>query len=254
MSLRVNATILVQLRSAPQYLPSMPPKIPTCSLFSRLSFSARGQPAARHSRSEAMGHANSAGRHHADSLGQTDSQSSGSSPKMTPPPDKAQCPASDCDHMPLKGRVYAIAGGCSGIAFGTAKLLSRRGGTVCLGDVDPAAMKAAEDYFSSRYVPYMINKVDVSNRREVDDWIDSIVRKYGRLYGACNAAGVIGKYHGISTVAELRDDEWDKIIGVNLTGMMYCLRAQLRNIVDGGSIVNVASIHGLKGKQESVCA
>ena len=53
--------------------------------------------------------------------------------------------------------------------------------------------------------------------------------------GAANCAGIVGKHHGIRPVAELEDDEWHKIIAVNLTGMMYSLRAELRKISDFGS-------------------
>lgn len=151
-------------------------------------------------------------------------------------------------NMALKGKVFAITGGASGIGLATAQILSRRGATVCIADVDPEAMKAAEVYFTSLEVPHMVTRVDVSKRKEVDAWIESIVKAHGRLDGAANVAGVIGKYHGVSPVSELDDDEWDKIIGVNLTGTMYCMRAELRNMNDRGSIVNVSSIHGLKGE------
>ncbi|KAI1371498.1 3-oxoacyl-reductase [Hypoxylon crocopeplum] len=147
----------------------------------------------------------------------------------------------------LEGKVFAITGGASGIGFSTAQILSRRGGTVCMADLDPTAMTRAEEYFANLNVPFTVSKVDISKREEVDSWIDGIVKKYGRLDGAANVAGIIGKHHGIRDVADLDDDEWHKIIGVNLTGTMYCLRAELRNIVDGGSIVNVSSIHGLQG-------
>ncbi|KAL7896759.1 hypothetical protein HDV63DRAFT_378429 [Trichoderma sp. SZMC 28014] len=150
-------------------------------------------------------------------------------------------------NMALKGKVFAITGGASGIGLATAQILSRRGATVCIADVDPEAIKAAEVYFASLQVPHMVTRVDVSKRIEVDAWIESIVKAHGRLDGAANVAGVIGKYHGVSPVSELDDDEWDKIIGVNLTGTMYCMRAELRNMNDRGSIVNVSSIHGLKG-------
>lgn len=149
--------------------------------------------------------------------------------------------------QPLLGRVYAVTGGASGIGLATARTLSRRGATVCIADVDAEAMKTAGEYFASQGVEVPIERVDVSKRKEVDGWIESIIARYGRLDGAANVAGVIGKCHGISTVAELEDDDWDRIIGVNLTGTFYCLRAQLRNMNSGGSIVNVSSIHGLKG-------
>ncbi|KAI1651869.1 3-oxoacyl-reductase [Daldinia loculata] len=147
----------------------------------------------------------------------------------------------------LDGKVFAITGGASGIGFATAQIISKRGGIVCIADVDPAAISNAEEYFTNQNAPFTVTKVDVSKRDEVESWIDGIVQKYGRLDGAANVAGIIGRHHGIREVADLDDDEWHKIIAVNLTGTMYCLRAELRKIVDGGSIVNVSSIHGLQG-------
>ncbi|KAI5919107.1 short-chain dehydrogenase [Camillea tinctor] len=149
--------------------------------------------------------------------------------------------------MALEGKVFAITGGASGIGLATAKILAKRGAAVCIADVDPDGMSAAQTYFEQLKVPFTMDRVDVSKRDEVDSWIDGIIQKYGRLDGAANAAGIIGKHHGVREVANLDDDEWHRIIAVNLTGTMYCLRAELSKIVDGGSIVNVSSIHGLQG-------
>lgn len=152
----------------------------------------------------------------------------------------------------LEGKVYAFTGGASGIGLATAKIVAGRGAAVCIADVDPDAMRDAEAYFSAKESPFSVTRVDVSVRKEVDAWIAGIVEKFGRLDGAANVAGIIGKHHGSRAVAELEDDEWDKIIAVNLTGCMYCMRAELRNVVDGGSIVNVSSIHGVKGSSGRV--
>ena len=65
---------------------------------------------------------------------------------------------------------------------------------------------------------------------------------------------MVGKDHGKKAVSELDDGEWERIIGVNLTGTMYCLRAQLQAISDKGSIVNMASIHATNGKCMAVLA
>ncbi|KAL2109501.1 hypothetical protein VUR80DRAFT_2381 [Thermomyces stellatus] len=149
--------------------------------------------------------------------------------------------------MSLSGKVYAITGGARGIGFATAKLLAERGATVCVADVNPDALREAETYFSGKGGKYSVKSVDVSKRAEVDAWIEGIVKEFGRLDGAANIAGVIGKHHAIHAVSELEDEDWDKIIAVNLTGCMYCLRAEIRHIQDGGSIVNMTSINGITG-------
>lgn len=59
----------------------------------------------------------------------------------------------------------------------------------------------------------------------------------------------MGKKHGATKLTETEDDEWFQIINVNLTGLMHCLREELRTIVNGGSIVNVSSIQGVMGEQ-----
>lgn len=152
----------------------------------------------------------------------------------------------------MKEKVIAITGGASGIGLATAKMIAERGGIVCVADVNETALEAARDYFQTLHkdsaaARFSVDKVDVSKRADVDGWIARIVEQFGRLDGAANVAGVIGPNHAVGTLAELEDDEWDRLININLRGCMNCLRAELRSIVDKGSIVNVASIHGTNG-------
>jgi len=149
--------------------------------------------------------------------------------------------------MSHEGKVYAVTGGASGIGLATAQILSRKGATVCIADVDEDAMKKAEEHFAPAGVPFTVTRVDISKKAEVESWIEGIVNKYGKLDGAANVAGIIGKHHGLRELVDQDDEEWDRIIAVNLTGTMYCMRAELRKVVDGGSIVNVSSIHGRLG-------
>lgn len=148
----------------------------------------------------------------------------------------------------LQGKIIAITGGASGIGLATAKLVASRGATPCIADISDPALAAAAAHFSAAGQAHSVTKVDVANRKDVDDWVTGIIAQFGRLDAAANAAGVIGKNHSVGSVAELEDDEWERIISINLTGCMYSLRAQLKVIADKGSIVNVASIHGTNGK------
>lgn len=147
--------------------------------------------------------------------------------------------------MSVKDKVIAITGGASGIGLATAKLVAERGGIACIADVDDAGLEDAKAYFESKGATYTTTRLDVRNRKDVDDWIAGIVEKFGRLDGAANIAGVIAPHRLSGPVGDILDEEWDRIIGINLTGCMYCLRAQLRHIVDGGSIVNMGSIHSI---------
>ncbi|KAJ4263196.1 hypothetical protein NW762_006818 [Fusarium torreyae] len=114
--------------------------------------------------------------------------------------------------MSLQGKVYAITGGASGIGLATAKILVQRGATVSIADIDADAMSSAAAYFQDQGVTCSVSRVDVSQRSEVEGWLDDTVKKYGRLDGAANVAGIIGKHHGLRAVADLEDDEWHKII------------------------------------------
>ncbi|OAX85479.1 hypothetical protein ACJ72_00158 [Emergomyces africanus] len=160
----------------------------------------------------------------------------------------------------LSSKVYAITG-VSGIGLAVAKQLRKHGALVSLADISQSALDNAFTALGSSSDQVLITKVDVTSSAQVNAWISATVEKFGRLDGAANMAGVIGKHHGIRDLVNQDDEEWDMILRVNLTGMMYCVRAQLRAMMaahreDGsaggeeegiGSIVNAASIQGIMG-------
>ncbi|KAL9109041.1 MAG: hypothetical protein Q9227_006281 [Pyrenula ochraceoflavens] len=158
------------------------------------------------------------------------------------------------------GKVIALTGGASGIAWAASQILYERGASISIADIDQASLDAATAFFNHGNTVntdnrVMLSRVDISDRKQVDTWIEETVKRFGKLSGAVNAAGVIGRHHGARMVGELEDGEWDLIMRVNLTGMMYCLRAELNALVEGkvnkqgptGSVVCVSSIQAQMG-------
>ncbi|KAF7189133.1 Short-chain dehydrogenase/reductase ABA4 [Pseudocercospora fuligena] len=135
----------------------------------------------------------------------------------------------------------AITGGASGMGLATAQLLSSKGAIISLADVNEKAAEAAIKSLSSSSSEHMYTVVDVRNSGSVNDWIESTVKKYGRLDGAVNMAGVIKP---AKPVTEVTDDEWDMTFAVNTKGVFNCIRAQLRAMSAGASIVSAASAFG----------
>ena len=80
-----------------------------------------------------------------------------------------------------------------------------------------------------------------------------MIAKNGKLDGAVNLAGVIGRQIGAANIEEIEDDDWEFVLGVNLGGVLNCMRAELPvmkeglNEKPGGSIVNAASVAGILG-------
>ncbi len=82
---------------------------------------------------------------------------------------------------------------------------------------------------------HIATSVDVRKSASVDSWISKTIEKFGKLDGAANWAGVIR----INPVVEETDENWNFVMDVNSTGVFNCIRAQLRVMKDGASIVSI---------------
>jgi len=147
----------------------------------------------------------------------------------------------------VKDKVIAITGGASGIGYATAMLLAAQGAKVAIMDVNKAQLDSSAAKLKEAGGSVMATVVDVRDGKQVEAWIEEIVKSFGKLDGAANLAGVIPKGHNLDLVEEMKDDDWNFVMDVNLTGVMYCMRAQIRNMNAKGSIVNAASVAGLGG-------
>ncbi len=131
----------------------------------------------------------------------------------------------------LSGRVALVTGGASGIGAATVELLRSRGATVVAAD-----LRAGDG----------VDALDVTDEAAVDALVATIVARHGRLDLAANVAGTPGVH---ANVADSSTDVWRSTMAVNLDGVYFCMRAELRALraAGGGSIVNVASSAGRMG-------
>lgn len=113
-----------------------------------------------------------------------------------------------------------------------AKLLSSRGAILSIADRNEKSLNEASKELSGS--GHMHEVVDVTKSDQVDRWINKTVQELGKLDGAVNFAGVavIGK------IVDMSDQDWDVPFNVNTKGVFYCLRAQLRVMKAGASIVS----------------
>lgn len=147
----------------------------------------------------------------------------------------------------IGGKVIALTGGASGIGLQTAILLAAQGAIVSIADVSEKPLQEMAAKITASGGTVMTTVVDVRNDKQVDAWIAATVAEYGQLDGAVNLAGVIPKSINVERVQDLNNEDWKFVIDVNLNGVMHCMRAQLRELKNKGSIVNAASICGVIG-------
>jgi len=153
----------------------------------------------------------------------------------------------------FQGKVIALTGAASGMGLATAKALASRGATLSLADIQGTLLQQAVTTIQASHPSARIlaTTVDVREWAQVSAWIERTVAEFGPLDGAANLAGVVNKSMGVTDLVETPLEEWGFVIGVNLTGVMHCLRAQVPVLREGGAVVNVASVAGQVGRRNS---
>ena len=145
----------------------------------------------------------------------------------------------------FQGKVYVITGAARGMGAATAKLLASRGANVSICDVRKEDLdKTTSEIEAIGRGQVMSTSLDIRDENQVNKWVANSVAKFGKLDGMVNVAGVLGKDTMHKTTDQITTDDWRFVFDVNVTGMMFGLRAAIPHIKDNGAIVNFASTSG----------
>lgn len=148
--------------------------------------------------------------------------------------------------MNLKDKIVIVTGAGSGIGRAAAELFGSHGAQVVVSDINEEnAQKVAEEILMEDGKATVV-KTDVTQPDQVETLVNGTVEKYGRLDVIVNNAGIGGKQQ--ARTAEHTLDDWHNVIAVNQTGVFYCMKTALVQMMKQGhgNIVNVASLAGLR--------
>lgn len=148
--------------------------------------------------------------------------------------------------MRLQDKVAMVTGGSSGIGRAAALAFAREGAKVVVADVNIEGSSETVRIINESGGDACFIKCDVSNAAEVQAMVKKTVELYGSLDCAFNNAGIEGTS---ASVADYPPDAWDRVIGINLTGVFLCMKYEIEQMLaqGAGAIVNNASILGVVG-------
>lgn len=153
--------------------------------------------------------------------------------------------------MEVKNKIVIVTGAGSGIGKATAIHFAKHGAIVVVADINlESAQKVVEEIVTNGGICRSI-KVNVAKFEEVDYLIKATIKDFGRLDVIVNNAG-IGP--NLLRTHESSLEDWNRVIAVNQTGVFYCMKLALVEFLrqGGGTIVNIASLAGLKASPNNI--
>lgn len=147
--------------------------------------------------------------------------------------------------MRLENKVAIITGAGSGIGRETSIVFAREGAKVVVTDVDEKGGKETVEEILAAGGEAFFSRLDVSSRQQTRQVVEETIEKYGRVDVLINNAGIIQD----ALVTKMTEDQWDKVIEINLKGVFNCIQAVVETMIkqESGVIINASSIVGLFG-------
>jgi len=145
----------------------------------------------------------------------------------------------------LRGRLSVVTGGAGALGGAMAVGLASFGSDVVIGDVAAGNADEVMERISALGRKASFCQVDVTSRDSIDEMVDSVTEDFGHIDVLVNAAGIAIR----SNAEDIREEEWNRVISVNLTGTFLCCQIVGRVMIKqkAGSIINIASVVGQRG-------
>jgi NAD(P)-dependent dehydrogenase (short-subunit alcohol dehydrogenase family) len=146
----------------------------------------------------------------------------------------------------FRDRVAVITGAGSGMGLATAQAFAESGAAVVLSDRNEQTLRTATAELTSAGRQALGVVCDVSDEEQVAALVERTVASFGRLDFAFNNAGV---EQATAAAADITEEEWDRIVAINLRGVFLCMKYEIPLMLEqgGGAIVNTSSGAGVKG-------
>src|SRR5919199_1413385 len=142
----------------------------------------------------------------------------------------------------IKGKVAIITGASSGIGCATALALSREGAKIAAGARRIDRLESLKNEIEKNSGDVLIQRLDVTKKPDCDSFVNAVIKMWGTIDVLVNNAGLMP----LSFFKNLKVDEWDQMIDVNIRGVLYCTAAVIPHMLNkkSGHIVNISSVAG----------
>ena len=153
--------------------------------------------------------------------------------------------------LDLTNRVAIVTGAAQGIGLAIAKRFAMAHASVAMVDVNLRGAQEAANSLLVTGAPVTAFSCDVSNPESVRNMIDAVLKSYHQIDILVNNAGIVGR---IAPIQDQTDDDWHRLLAIDLTGVFYCCRAVIPHMINRGTgrIINIASIAGKEGNLNMV--